>query len=668
MNLKFSIRHIKDETDQNIISISTDPNEKIFIGSSENLKIRLNDPQVSPLHCLVFVNEQNSVEIVDLKSKNGTWLNGLKITHNTLKPNDSVLIGSYVIEFDVINTDQEKNREIQTTVIETSVKLKEKPEAINASELKVEKRKTLLPRKKLVIVDGEECDIEFNDSRYESSKEIPLNSLNFSNFIDLDSSGSSEKIFSSKKEKRLEVIYYLSSKITNIEYIKLVDGDLYFSNSKNKKNCVFVPGQTISKQKFMSFNGKNFQLYKLKDYEYSEKINSRINLTSALFITFGIQQISIRLTEEKFNFIHSSQNVSQPESLRNVLIFSFLLFLPSIFFSFYKPNKILEKKNEIAVIYELPKEVEVQKEITIEEDIPEEILTNVETPESNDTEQNQPEKITEEVLPENPSLVADPSPEAPSEPPPPPPQNLPKIFDQPQIKKEVVINSLPKKEQTPQRVETFEIPQKDVKAEPVQVVKKTYSFKSSTNLNDLSLESTPINLASTENFGQRNHTDLMVSESIKGAGTKSSFNSKMTKLSDASKSGLYQKVNFRSLASKNTFDNMNITTKTVVLGSMDAELLRKILKEYVPQFRHCYQKELVSNSEMRSGSFDLNFSISPLGNLKKYGIESTENKISKDFSDCIGKVLQIIPFPKPKGGGIVDVSQPLHFSSEERRL
>jgi len=117
-----------------------------------------------------------------------------------------------------------------------------------------------------------------------------------------------------------------------------------------------------------------------------------------------------------------------------------------------------------------------------------------------------------------------------------------------------------------------------------------------------------------------------------------------------------------------TFDNMNITTKTVVLGSMDAELLRKILKEYIPQFRHCYQQELVLNSEMRSGSFDLNFSISPLGDLKKYSIESTENKTSKDFRDCIGKVLQIIPFPKPKGGGMVDVRQPLHFSSEERRL
>lgn len=668
MNLKFTIRHIKDEADQNIVSMSTDPNEKIFIGSSENLKIRLNDPQISPLHCLVFVNEQKSIEIIDLKSKNGTWLNGLRISHNTLKPNDSVMIGSYIIEFDIVNTDQEESKEVQTTDIETYDKLKVIPEAINDPELKVERRKTLSPRKKFVIVDGEECDIEFNDTGYESSKEIPLNSLSFSDFIDLDSSGLSEKIFSSKKEKRLEVIYYLSSKITNIEYIKLHDGDLYLSKSKNKKNCVFVPGYTISKQKFMSYNGKNFQLYKLKDYDYSEKISSRLSLTSALFITFGIQQISIRITEEKFNFIHSSQRVSQRESLRNILIFSFILFFPSILFLFYRPNKFLEKKSEVAVIYELPKEVEVEKEITKEEVTPEEIITKVETSETNESEKNESENMIAEALPENSSLVADPLPEAPPEPPPPPPQNLPKNFDKPQIKKEFVINSLPKKELPPQRVETFEIPQKNIKTEPVQVVKKTYSFKSRTNLNDLSLESTPINLAITESSGQRNHADLIVSESINSTGSISSSSSEMTKLSDASKSGLFQKVNFRSLASKNTFDNMNITTKTVVLGSMDAELLRKILKEYIPQFRHCYQQELVLNSEMRSGSFDLNFSISPLGDLKKYGIESTKNKISKDFRDCIGKVLQIIPFPKPKGGGIVDVRQPLHFSSEERRL
>jgi pSer/pThr/pTyr-binding forkhead associated (FHA) protein len=661
MNLKFTIRHIKDEADLSIVSISTDPNEKIFIGSSENLTIRLNDPQVSPLHCIVFVNEQNSVEIVDLKSKNGTWLNGLKISNNILKPNDSVMIGPYMIELDVINTKEEGIIEEKTKKIETTGTPTVTPPPVSNEEI----RRKLTPRKKLILVDGDECDIEFNDKGYESSKSIPLSSLSFSDFIDLDSSGFSEKIFSSKKEKRLEIIYYLSSKITNIEYIKLHEGDLYFSKSKNKRNCVFVPGFSSAKQKFMSFNGNYFQLFKIKDYDYSEKISSRISLSTALFISFGIQQISIRVIEEKFNFIHSSQIVSKPESLKNILMISFLFFLPSILFSFYKPTKLLEKKNEVAVIYELPKEVEIEKKDPVEEVIPEEVVAEIAPTQTNEPQQTDPENKIEEVLPENTNLVADSSTDTLPEPEPPPPvQELPKTIDKPKANKEVVVKSAPQKEQPIQKLNTSE----QIPVEPIQVVKKTYSFKTSTNLSDLALESSSVNLNSTDNSSQRNHDDLVVSDAGNGTPSKSSSKTQMTKLSDSSNFGLFQKVNFRSLATKNTFDSMNINTKTVVLGSMDAELLRRILKEYIPQFRHCYQQELVLNSAMKSGSFDLNFSISPQGDLKKYSIESTENKTSKNFNDCMGKVLQIIPFPKPKGGGIVDVRQPLHFSSEERRL
>ena len=31
---------------------------------------------------------------------------------------------------------------------------------------------------------------------------------------------------------------------------------------------------------------------------------------------------------------------------------------------------------------------------------------------------------------------------------------------------------------------------------------------------------------------------------------------------------------------------------------MDPDLLRKILQEYLPQFRHCYQQELAQNNEI----------------------------------------------------------------------
>ena len=98
---------------------------------------------------------------------------------------------------------------------------------------------------------------------------------------------------------------------------------------------------------------------------------------------------------------------------------------------------------------------------------------------------------------------------------------------------------------------------------------------------------------------------------------------------------------------------------------MDPELLRKILQQYLPQFRHCYQQELVYNSEDIRGIVDLNFEILGSGKVSKVNIKAKDNRFSKKGIDCMGKVLSIIDFPKPKGGGRVAVRQPLNFFSEK---
>jgi hypothetical protein len=124
----------------------------------------------------------------------------------------------------------------------------------------------------------------------------------------------------------------------------------------------------------------------------------------------------------------------------------------------------------------------------------------------------------------------------------------------------------------------------------------------------------------------------------------------------------------RGLASKKGFDTSYLETKTVVLGSMDPELLRKILREYIPQFRHCYQQELIKNSEKIKGVIDLNFSITANGRVGKMNIRAKDARFSRNGIDCMGQVLGIIEFPKPKGGGIVDVRQPLNFFAETEKI
>jgi hypothetical protein len=122
----------------------------------------------------------------------------------------------------------------------------------------------------------------------------------------------------------------------------------------------------------------------------------------------------------------------------------------------------------------------------------------------------------------------------------------------------------------------------------------------------------------------------------------------------------------QGLSSKSGVDTTYQDPKTVVLGSMDPELLRKILKEYLPQFRHCYQKELESN-EAAKGVIDLHFRINPNGSVSKIAIKGKRARFSKSGTGCMAGVLKLIDFPKPKGGGVVDVKQPLNFFSEKNK-
>lgn len=124
----------------------------------------------------------------------------------------------------------------------------------------------------------------------------------------------------------------------------------------------------------------------------------------------------------------------------------------------------------------------------------------------------------------------------------------------------------------------------------------------------------------------------------------------------------------KGLANKKGFDTAFVEADTVILGSIDPEVLRRILQEYLPQFKFCYQQELQENSEKIKGIVDLNFRIEGDGKVSTVRIKSAQTKFSAKGIGCMGNILHMINFPKPKGGGLVDVRQPLNFSSESTKM
>lgn len=114
------------------------------------------------------------------------------------------------------------------------------------------------------------------------------------------------------------------------------------------------------------------------------------------------------------------------------------------------------------------------------------------------------------------------------------------------------------------------------------------------------------------------------------------------------------------LSSKKAIYTAGIPSETVVLGSMDPDIIRRILLEHLPQFRYCYQKELERSGQEASGVIKLNFTIGASGHVSQAGVAG-DSGLPTDVRKCVVGVLRGIVFPEPMGGGTVEVKQPMNF-------
>lgn len=118
------------------------------------------------------------------------------------------------------------------------------------------------------------------------------------------------------------------------------------------------------------------------------------------------------------------------------------------------------------------------------------------------------------------------------------------------------------------------------------------------------------------------------------------------------------------LSAKRAIYTAGIPSETVVLGSMDPDVIRRRLMEFLPQFRSCYQRELETKGSEINGTIKLNFVIGSSGHVSKAGIDGS-TPLPRDVSGCVINVLRGITFPEPLGGGTVEVKQPMNFQPKK---
>lgn len=78
----------------------------ISVGRSSLNEFQLDDDKISGRHCRFFLRK-DKLEITDLDSKNGTYLNGIRIDHSELFVGDEVKIGETTITLEEKNSDAE---------------------------------------------------------------------------------------------------------------------------------------------------------------------------------------------------------------------------------------------------------------------------------------------------------------------------------------------------------------------------------------------------------------------------------------------------------------------------------------------------------------------------------------------------------------------------------
>jgi pSer/pThr/pTyr-binding forkhead associated (FHA) protein len=95
-----------------------------------------------------------------------------------------------------------------------------------------------------------------------------------------------------------------------------------------------------------------------------------------------------------------------------------------------------------------------------------------------------------------------------------------------------------------------------------------------------------------------------------------------------------------------------------VLGAIDPELIRRVIREHASQVRYCYEQQLALNPRLQ-GKVSIRWQIESDGRVTNPQVEAAETTLaSVEVQRCIVSRIVTWEFPKPRGGGIAIVKYP----------
>jgi TonB family protein len=103
-----------------------------------------------------------------------------------------------------------------------------------------------------------------------------------------------------------------------------------------------------------------------------------------------------------------------------------------------------------------------------------------------------------------------------------------------------------------------------------------------------------------------------------------------------------------------------IPTKVEVRGNLDREIIRRIIRRHINEVRFCYEQQLAAHHDL-AGRMLVQFNIAPTGQVLSSVMQSSTLSNVR-VESCTLQAIRRWEFPKPDGGGLVNVSYPFVFT------
>jgi TonB family protein len=114
-----------------------------------------------------------------------------------------------------------------------------------------------------------------------------------------------------------------------------------------------------------------------------------------------------------------------------------------------------------------------------------------------------------------------------------------------------------------------------------------------------------------------------------------------------------------ALGGKKDYDVGITSSEPSVVGSLDKELIRKVIHANRGQIRYCYESQLTRFPKL-DGKVAVKFVISAEGTVSASQVVQTSVN-NAELETCVAGRVRTWVFPKPKGGGVVVVTYPFIF-------